>query len=330
MKSCMLASELDKAATIEQMNELGKKHTPFLFIISYNCAQNFVLQPKEAKKAGIRYMFCRKELMPDITKGFFYKNPIDFATYKKSFDLVYSNLHFGNSYLTNLTFSTPIATSFSLNDIYEHANSPFKLIVPGMFTVFSPEMFIRIQNHTITSSPMKGTIDASCRDAKNQLLGSEKELAEHITIVDLLRNDLSMVAKNVYVSNFRYITKVHGNDKDLLQASSDINGTLPHDFYHNLGTIVFNLLPAGSVTGAPKEKTLDIIEQAENYKRGFYTGIFGFFDGQNLISAVSIRFIELINGKMYFKSGGGITIDSNPKTEYNEMVDKVYLPFRYM
>ena len=88
----------------------------------------------------------------------------------------------------------------------------------------------------------------------------------------------------------------------------------------------FKLLPAGSISGAPKKKTVEIICKAENYKRGFYTGIFGFFDGEKLDSGVMIRYIEEQNGKLIFKSGGGVTTFSDEEKEYNEMIDKVYVP----
>jgi para-aminobenzoate synthetase component 1 len=85
-------------------------------------------------------------------------------------------------------------------------------------------------------------------------------------------------------------------------------------------------LPAGSITGAPKAKTVEIIKQTENYTRGFYTGIFGYFDGVNLDSAVMIRFIENENGRLFFKSGGGITSMSEVQKEYEELIQKIYVP----
>ena len=83
---------------------------------------------------------------------------------------------------------------------------------------------------------------------------------------------------------------LHTNRGDILQTSSEIQGVLPADFYPQLGTLLFRLLPAGSITGAPKKKTTEIIQQAETYERGFYTGIMGYFDGENLDSAVMILF----------------------------------------
>ena len=86
-------------------------------------------------------------------------------------------------------------------------------------------------------------------------------------------------------------------------------------------------MPAGSISGAPKKKTIEIIDEVEGYERGSYTGIFGIFDGNDLDSGVMIRFIEKDGAEMYYKSGGGITINSIAENEYNELIDKVYVPF---
>jgi para-aminobenzoate synthetase component 1 len=167
---------------------------------------------------------------------------------------------------------------------------------------------------------MKGTIDASIPNAEQIILNDPKEKAEHATIVDLIRNDLSIVADQVEVVSYRYIDKLSTNKGDLLQVSSKITGQLPENYAQKLGDIIFSLLPAGSISGAPKPKTLEIIEKAEDYKRGFYTGICGWFDGEKLDSAVMIRFIEQQDDKMIFKSGGGITSQSNMEKEYEELI----------
>jgi para-aminobenzoate synthetase component I len=200
------------------------------------------------------------------------------------------------------------------------------LIYEDKFVVFSPETFVKVKDKKIYSFPMKGTINADIDNAEKLILNDPKETAEHYTIVDLIRNDLSIVSENVGVEKFRFIDKINTNQKTLLQVSSKISGTLDGNYTEKIGSIIFNLLPAGSVSGAPKEKTVEIINQVENYKRGFYTGVFGFFDGKDLDSAVMIRFIERAGDEIYFKSGGGITSMSNSKYEYQEMIDKVYVP----
>jgi len=113
----------------------------------------------------------------------------------------------------------------------------------------------------------------------------------------------------------------------LLQVSSEIAGVIPEGRPLNIGTILATMLPAGSVTGAPKEKTVEILRQAEGYDRGYYTGVFGWFDGRNLDSGVMIRFIEQQGDKLVYKSGGGVTALSSMKSEYEELIEKVYVPF---
>lgn len=196
------------------------------------------------------------------------------------------------------------------------------------FVCFSPETFVRIKGGRIYSYPMKGTLDASLPDAEKQLMEDEKEAAEHATIVDLIRNDLSRVAEDVRVDKYRYIDVLHTNKGDILQTSSEISGRLPEDYRNHLGEILAAQLPAGSITGAPKAKTMQIIHEAEGYDRGFYTGIMGIYDQDELNSAVMIRFIEEEDeDRKYFKAGGGITSKSDCRKEYEEVIQKIYLPF---
>ena len=110
-----------------------------------------------------------------------------------------------------------------------------------------------------------------------------------------------MVAQNVEVKRYRYIGQLSTNKGELLQVSSEITAQLPEDYSSKMGDILFSLLPAGSISGAPKPKTLEIIEKSEGYERGFYTGIFGWCDGENLDSAVMIRFVEQQGDQLIFK-----------------------------
>jgi para-aminobenzoate synthetase component 1 len=262
------------------------------------------------------------------TKDFtFSKSPVDFKTYKKALDKILEQIRSGNTYLINLTFKTPVKSSFSLREIFTYSRAKFKLYFKDAFTCFSPERFVEIEGNTIATYPMKGTIDANLKDAKKKILADEKEMAEHVMIVDLMRNDLGIVGSEVKVEKFRYVEKIKAGKKDLLQVSSKITATLPEDWRDNIGTLLAQLLPAGSITGTPKRSTVDNIEEVEDFERGFYTGVFGVFDGESLRSGVMIRFIEKRDDKLYYKSGGGITIDSDAKSEYEELIDKIYLPF---
>jgi len=234
----------------------------------------------------------------------------------------------GDTYLLNLCYSTHVSGVPALDDIFDHARAPYKLYWPGRFVVFSPESFVTIEaDGRISTFPMKGTIDASVPDAAERLLNDLKEQEEHATVVDLLRNDLSMVARDVQVDRYRYLTRIEAPDKVLLQCSSAISRKLREGFAGKPGSVMFSLLPAGSVTGAPKKRTVELITSIEPESRGFYTGVFGSFDGKKLQSAVLIRMIERRTDGYYYRSGGGITYRSDPETEYRELIDKVYVPF---
>ena len=320
---------LKRAEIIDKINHFSGYGESFLFVIDFAGENGIVLTPKEANDKGILYDLKGSANTVETTA----KKPVrfdfsgvNFETYKKVFEKVAFHLKRGDTYLLNLTFPTLLQTNLSMNEMFAISRARYKLYVPGYFVVFSPETFVHMQDSRICSCPMKGTIDASIPNAAVKLLADEKELFEHNTIVDLIRNDLSMVSTGVKVTRSRFIERIHTNRGDLLQMSSEICGNLPEDWFKNLGEILFALLPAGSVTGAPKKKTVEIIRETETYNRGFYTGIFGFFNGYSLTSAVSIRFIERKDGDLVFKSGGGITALSDVKREYEEMLKKVYVP----
>jgi para-aminobenzoate synthetase component 1 len=254
------------------------------------------------------------------------KFPVSMDRYRQAFSQVTDQIQYGNTFLLNLTFPTRIETNWSLAEIFSASHAPFKLLLRDELVVFSPERFVRIEGNTITSHPMKGTIDARIPGARAKLTSDPKEDAEHNTIVDLIRNDLSMVAKSVRVKRFKYIERLRTNQGELLQMSSEICGTLPKGYQKGLGELLFRLLPAGSICGAPKIRTVEIIRQVEQYSRGYYTGIFGYWDGSCLDAAVAIRYIEQNEQGLVFKSGGGITFQSDSEAEYEEMLNKVYVP----
>jgi para-aminobenzoate synthetase component 1 len=173
---------------------------------------------------------------------------------------------------------------------------------------------------------MKGTIDASIPDAEQIILADPKETEEHRAAVDLLADDLRRIACNVRVERFRYIDRLKTSEREILQTSSELVGELPEEWQARLGDIILSMLPAGSIAGAPKASTLDVIRRAEPEPRGFYTGVFGYFDGLALDSGVLIRFIEERDGRQFYRSGGGITAASDWQKEYREVLDKIYLP----
>ncbi len=318
---------MNKNLAEQKMNRLGEQQIPFLFIIDFEMNNNIVIPLSDLPQHNIRYSINENNAysVPLGKELIFNTYPISFKEYSKIFASVQSEIRKGNSYLLNLTAQTPIYTNLSLSEIYKYSKAKYKLYFDDKFVVFSPETFVTIKHGKIYSYPMKGTIDADLPNAEQIILSDLKEAAEHATIVDLIRNDLGIIAKNIKVEKYRFISKLTTNKGNLLQVSSEISGCLSSDYSQSIGSLLFKLLPAGSISGAPKEKTVEIITNNENYSRNYYTGIFGIFDGKNLDSAVMIRFIEKNGSQMLFKSGGGITINSNVHNEYQELIQKVYL-----
>jgi len=309
----------------EELNELGRRREPFLFISDF-LAQNIQIIPLN-KLSHADIEFCIDENYTCRKHGeVFKKYPQSFEIYKKKFDEVIEQIKSGNSYLLNLTATTPIATDLNLKEIYKLTNAHYKLRYKDKFVCFSPEKFVQIKDDKIHTYPMKGTIDSSIKDATYKILHDEKEMAEHVMVVDLLRNDLSMVASHVRVEDFRYVKSIDSGEKTLLHVSSHVSGYVSHEWHSKIGDILSLLLPAGSISGTPKKSTVEIIQKIENYDRDFFSGVFGVYDGKSFDSGVMIRFVDKTKDGLVYKSGGGITLDSDAKSEYNELLDKIYLP----
>ena len=319
----------NKLEAISAMNNLGADQVPFLFLIDFEMKKIIIETDTKCNNYihfDINGFTNRPLIKPSISSYYFDKYPIPKEKYAEGFNLVANEIQLGNSFLLNLTYPTRLMTNLSLDDIYNLTSSKYKIYLKNHFVCYSPEIFVKIQDGIISSYPMKGTIDASLPNAEKTILEDKKEIAEHYTIVDLIRNDLSRVAKKVKVKKFRYIDEIRTSEKNLLQVSSEVAGELPSDYMKKIGSIIFELLPAGSISGAPKPKTLQVIRNAEGGERGYYTGICGYFDGKNLDSGVMIRYIEKVKDYLYYRSGCGVTSMSQMDTEYEEMIDKVYLP----
>lgn len=312
-----------------KMNACGSEATPFLFAVDFDLEEAvFIERPLASQDVLFRMpsatnVSYRQAAAP--VRAAMQAHPIAYNDYLQRFRIIQDGLMRGDSYLCNLTVRTPVTLNVGLREVYLQSHSLFGLYVPNRFVCFSPERFVRIRHGRIMTSPMKGTIEASVPNAVEVILADPKETAEHCTVVDLLRNDLGIVADDVRVDRFRYIDTLHTNNGDILQVSSDISAALPDGYAHILGDIILSLLPAGSICGAPKCSTVAMIHRAEPEPRGFYAGVFGYFDGHDFDSAVMIRFIAQDGDRFFFHSGGGITVNSDPRKEYEEVLEKIYL-----
>lgn len=321
---------IDKNTLRTQMNRYGQERTPFLWAASYNLEKCFLITDLDSQNEilwqvgsyGNTPALPQNSTSPELR----IKNPVSRKEYAEMFSVVMQGLKRGDSFLTNLTAATEVECTGSLTDVFCNSSAPYRLMIPGEFVCFSPEPFVRIENSLISTFPMKGTADASLPDAEASLMSDYKELCEHYTIVDLMRNDLNSVVSDVRVARFRYIEEIATSSGSILQTSSEICGTIPQHLSYRFGDIILPMLPAGSITGAPKQATLRLIDNAETCPRGWYTGVFGYFDGLRMQTAVMIRCLQYSSsGRLFFHSGGGITVNSSEDDEYAELMAKVYL-----
>ena len=320
------------------LNTAGQKGEDTFFLIDYEKKSWFVAPLNQISSWGIQYEIGPSPVksgqkIPKIEKVL----PPAPEEYKRAFEYVQDQQRSGNSFLCNLTFpSSIVLESDGLDDLFGVAQAPFKLLVtdtrisPLPYLVFTPEPFLTSDGAWLLSSPMKGTryFENTKEEAHSLelLLNDPKEQAEHRTIVDLIRNDLGIICEQVQVNSYRYPEKIPLNRGTLWATSSEITGKPPKNWQSNLGTILDAMLPAGSITGAPKRETCRIIEKVEPDSRGFYTGVAGILGSGKLQSWVLIRFIEGNPGNFRFRSGGGITMYSDLDTEYQELIAKIGIP----
>ncbi len=213
-----------KDETIRLMNRMGSGGESFVFLISFNAENNIVLPMAEAANSG--FLMEMPGVLNHEPEGrsreplTFTKLPVERERYSEAFSLVKDEILYGNSFLLNLTFPTRVKSNYKLAEIFHGSKAPFKLSLEDELVVFSPERFVRIEGNTISSNPMKGTIDANIPGAHARLTTDRKEDAEHNTIVDLIRNDLSIIAKNVKVRRFKYIDRIR---TDTTKRTRDID-----------------------------------------------------------------------------------------------------------
>ena len=314
-----------------RLNQFGRVRRPCFFVVDFERRRPRLWGLTDPALPWFSFPASSKEPAApgDLVRPHLYAQHLSQFDFRQAFDVVQSGLRRGDSFLTNLTFPVPIQLNCGLRDVYFQSQAKYRVLLRNEFVCFSPETFITISPEGyVESRPMKGTA-LDTKGDRESLLTSGKEVAEHATIVDLIRNDLSMVAERVRVSDYRYFHKISTSRRGLVQTSSNIGGRLPDDWRDGLGDTMARLLPAGSVSGAPKAATVALIERAEGRPRGYYCGIAGYFDGNSLDTCVLIRFIERqADGSYFFRSGGGITARSRWQDELAELRAKVRIPLR--
>jgi len=251
--------------------------------------------------------------------------------YQEKIKTIKKYLRLGETYQIN--YSNPIQ--------YKYAQSKFELYLylrsiakpaNGMYLntddieilSMSPEKFFEVQNNIIHAYPIKGTIKRSNNIAEDeklkiQLKQSKKDKAEHLMIVDLLRNDLGKICKYGTIDvNGLYNVK---SFETIHHMETEIYGQLLENI--EFKDIIQALFPSGSITGAPKERSMELIDQIENYNRGIYTGAMGYLSKNGYMNFnVAIRTMHFNDKKGTYPVGGGIVWDSTAKGERIEALDK--------
>jgi para-aminobenzoate synthetase component I len=188
----------------------------------------------------------------------------------------------------------------------------------------SPELLVKKQGEDISTRPIAGTRSRGKDAAEDEqlartLIENEKEKAEHVMLVDLERNDLGRVSRfgSVEVNELMVIEKY----SHVMHIVSNVRGKI--DPTYNLYDVIEATFPGGTITGAPKVRTMEIIEELEPVRRGVYTGSIGWigYNG-NMELNIAIRTMVTKNGFAYVQAGAGIVIDSDPEAEYKESLKK--------
>ena len=183
----------------------------------------------------------------------------------------------------------------------------------------SPETHVKVEGGRASLNPIAGTTERGPGDAE-RLLGSEKDRAEHVMLVDLGRNDLSRVCEPGTVKVERFLEPERFSHVTHLVsevAGQLRDGVTPFD-------VVRATFPAGTVSGAPKVRAMQILSELEQYRRGTYAGVVGYHvPGLGLDTCIAIRTLRLQDGRAHLQAGGGIVADSDPAAEHQECLNKL-------
>ena len=188
----------------------------------------------------------------------------------------------------------------------------------------SPELMVQLRNKKVTIRPIAGTRKRGKNASEdmflsNDLVNDKKELAEHLMLLDLGRNDVGRVSKKGTVNvTEKMIIEYYSH---VMHIVSNVEGTI--DTKYDAVDALKAGFPAGTVSGAPKIRAMEIIEELENLNRSFYAGCMGYFDSNgDMDTCISLRSGLVKNGKLHIQAGGGLVYDSNPEDEYQETINK--------
>jgi para-aminobenzoate synthetase component I len=275
----------------------------------------------------LKNIFKKEEIPFKINK---FKASINVKKYAKAHDEIQTYIRNGDCYQVNFAqrFNSefkgdPFAAYLTLRTALPSPFSAFMQLEKGAVLSLSPERFIRVKGTQVETKPIKGTIARGQTPAEdlanaNRLQASEKDRAENLMIVDLLRNDLSKTCIDVKVPEL-FSLQSFANVHHLV---STVTAELKPD-HHPLDALRSSF-PGGSITGAPKIRAMEIIEELEPTRRSLYCGSIGYISTcGNMDTNIAIRTLVCDSNKMYCWGGGGIVADSTDTQEYQESIAKV-------
>ncbi len=253
----------------------------------------------------------------------------DYEHYAHAFRMIKKFINSGDTYQVNFTQESHFKAMQQCKalDIFitfaQRQTTPYKAYIKNDFMQilsFSPELFFEIKNRAIRVQPMKGTAARGCNKAqdaqnKHNLFNDMKNRSENVMIVDLLRNDLNRIAQKVRVDKLFCLHTY----PTLHQMVSDISAKLPKNY--TIKEVFAALLPSGSITGAPKIRTIEIIAKLEQRTRGVYCGAIGVLSYKKAIFSIPIRTLIKHKHECFYRYGvgSGIVWDSNLEEEYQEV-----------
>lgn len=258
---------------------------------------------------------------------------IDYKTYKKAIEKIKNEIACGNTYELNYTYDYKIESESDGFELYKsilpRQKTPYNAYIKNKYEEilsFSPELFFELDGNKIKTKPMKGTVqrgkDEQEDEANIEFLKNDiKNRAENVMIVDLLRNDLGRIAKTGTVEVEKlFDIETH---KTVHQMTSEISAEL--EDRTTLYDIFNAIFPCGSITGAPKINTMEIIDKLEVEKRNVYCGAIGLISPQKTVFSVPIRILQRKNNQKFFlcRVGGAIVWDSTARDEWEETLTKI-------
>lgn len=328
------------STSLNEINDCLKQGYYVAGFISYEVGYFFFNMNWKKTETGLPILyfavFQKPEKLPEIQTGLsqnygFYISSIpNHENYIQSLDTIRTKLYQGEIYQINYTDKIFFDFEGDTLSFYKVLSQRQPVAYGSWIRFrdidilsFSPELFFEKKGTTLVTKPMKGTYQrgkSEKEDEKNIqiLLNSEKEKAENLMITDLMRNDLGKISKkgSVQVPALFSIEKY----KTILQMTSTIRSELSD--WVEWKDIFRELFPGGSITGAPKFRAMQLIQQLEK-SRGIYTGAIGVIEpDQNAVFSIGIRTLELKKGKGNIGIGSGITWDSDPEKEWLEILEK--------